>query len=182
MIAQVGYDKASANRIARRAGHGFSSIYSHYESKEEFMEATVNLLIDQIITQSVQGFIGVTREEFIANSVANALGLSSEQNRLNRHLRTEVILAARHHLVISDHLNAAYELVIAFGREAYAQQFPTFTDEHTPILRAKWLLVRSNGFGMSLLRSNTPMAAEIDWTPASIALRNLTERRLLDLL
>jgi AcrR family transcriptional regulator len=179
VIAQVGYAKASANRIARRAGHGFSAVYSHYDSKDEFMEAAVNLLIDQLLTTSVEPFIGVERQAFIEASVANAKGLVSEANRLNRHLRIEITLAARHHPVLAEHMNAGYEAVLAVGRSRYEEHYPDFDDETAAVLRRIWLLIRSNGFGLSLLRSCAPELAQIEWTPASTALRDLTEAHLL---
>ena len=180
VVAQVGYAKASANRIARRAGHGFSSVYSHYGTKDEFIETTVNLLVDQLIVLTPSGFVGTSREDFIATSVANTQGFASESNRLERHLRLEVVLAARHHEVLGSHMAAAYEGLNAFGREAFQKMFPSMADEQILAIRNMWQLIRSQGFGLSLIRSTTALAAEIEWTPAATALRNQIEQRILN--
>lgn len=179
VIAQVGYAKASANRIARRAGHGFSSIYSHFETKDEFMEVTTNLLIDQLIAASATRFIGSPRDEFIASSVATTSAMIAESNRLNRYLRTEVVLAARHHRAISDHMKVAYEEILACRRSAAEQAAPNLSETPASAFKALSFMIRYQELGLALLRSTTAMATRFDWTPCSVGLWNLTETSLL---
>jgi hypothetical protein len=77
-------------------------------------------------------------------------------------------------------MNDAYEGMNTFGREAFQKLFPTMTDEQKLTIRSIWLLVRSQGFGLSLVRSTTPLAAEVEWTPATTAVRNVIEKRIFD--
>lgn len=173
VVARVGYERATATRIARQAQRGFSTFYGHFASKDECLVSVVTALIDQIIGISVRGFVGAGREEFIAASVANARGLVADENRENRHLRVETMIAARHYPEIADVAGRLYAAVQAEIEQALGANAPAVSRERA---NAYWALVRSNSIGMSLLATATPFLDDVDWTPASAGLFGLLER------
>lgn len=167
VVARVGFEHATATRIARQAGRGFSTYYKRFSSKDELLVSIVASLVEQIVRISARGFAGLSREEFIAGSVANARGLCAEENRENRHLRVEVMVAARHHPEIAEVVDRVY----ATARGEIEQEFRR-TTAAADRERAMdyWALVRANNIGMSVLASATSMLQGVDWTPASAGL------------
>ena len=62
VIAQVGFEKATANRISRAAGRDFANTYHAFESKDELMETVAAAYIPQMTALSLATFLGIPRE------------------------------------------------------------------------------------------------------------------------
>jgi AcrR family transcriptional regulator len=97
IAARVGFERASATRIARRAGLTAGSIYARYRTKEDLLQHAVEILLARRFT-----------DDFIANSYTFSAadpgsatasvvgGYLSPPRREWRRFRIEAQLAARH--------------------------------------------------------------------------------------
>ena len=173
VIARVGYENATATRIARIAGRGFSTIYNHYGTKEELMIAAVKSLIEQNIQMSFEGFAGLPRDEYITRSVGNALSVVSDLNRESRQLRIEALTSGRHHPEIARFASQGYQAMYESLREGIRQRAGDQAEGILSRVPPLWLLLRSNNIGMSLLANACSIPREIDWTPACASLYGL---------
>jgi AcrR family transcriptional regulator len=177
VISQTGYEKASANRIARTANHGFSSIYKSFDSKEVFMESVTSVFVAQMVALNLTPFLGISRDEYIARSVTMGRTLTSEDNRGYRQLRLETVIAARHHPKIRKSLQKNFRESTQLLRQLITDHFNMDHERHFFDAETLWTLVRCNGMGISLLSATTPLMESIEWAPGSASLYNLLESR-----
>ncbi|MFM8236767.1 MAG: TetR/AcrR family transcriptional regulator [Actinomycetota bacterium] len=167
VIARVGFEQATTSRIARQMQRGFSSSYARFSSKNELLVAVVSTLVDQIVGMSVRVPFGAGGDEFIAASVANIGGLVAEVNRENRHLRVEMMVAARHRPEIAAIIGPGYDVVLS---EVDTMLSPGTSATIKARAHSYWALVRSANIGMSLLASASPVLGNIDWSAVSTGL------------
>ena len=177
VIARTGFEKASANRIAREAGKGFAGIYKEFGSKEDFMEDITSSLVKQFVSLSITPFVGASKNKYLEMSVSNAKSLTCSENRLMRYLRLEIIVAARHHQRIKRSLKTNFEESSKHLHMIIAKEFGMTSERAILDADALWVLLRVNGVGIPLIRSSSAYIDEIDWTPASAALYDLLKAR-----
>lgn len=179
VIARAGYEHATASRITRESGRAFNLLYERFDSKEALMENVVQQWIDASNRLALVPFIGVTPETYVQRSVMNGRSLVAEVNRPFRNLRNEMVLAARHHPAIGKDAGKRYLAAAKAGRALFEQHYSGVSDATMFELGVIGSLVRSNGFGLSLLASVTPILADVEWTPASTALQRAVWKRFL---
>jgi AcrR family transcriptional regulator len=177
VISQTGFEKASANRIARMANHGFSNIYKSFDSKETFMESVTSIFVAQMVALNLTPFLGIPRDVYLAQSVTMGRALTSEDNRGYRQLRLETVIAARHHPEIRKSLQKSFRESTRLIRQLTADYFDMDHERHAFDAETLWTFVRCNGMGVSLLSATTPQMESIEWAPGSAALYNLLESR-----
>jgi len=173
VIARTGFENASANRIARIAGKGFSGVYKEFKSKDEFMEAAALELVLQLFSMVVVPFVGVTKEQYVFQSIRNVRSLNFDDNRLARQLRLECIVAARHHPTIKQSLRKSFLTTAGMLHELIAKHFNMTSQVQIQTADALWFLLRVNNVGLPLLAANSSYLETIDWTPGSYALHGL---------
>ena len=179
VVAQTGFEKATAHRIARAAGRSFSSAYAQFETKDDLMIYAITSMVNKIISISVFGFIGLTREQYVDNGVAVCLSLCDEQFRLPRNLRLEIVVAARHHenlrTALLETFENSIEAIAVEIRNTYGIEVKKAL-ENAMLL---WHLIRANGFGMSLLSSSSPVMRDVDWAPGAAGVYEIAYELIL---
>lgn len=179
VIARVGYEHATANRISREAGRTFNLLYAGFDSKEALMERVVQLWVDAGVDLALVPFIGVSPEKYVERSVASARSLVADVNRQFRNHRNEMVLAARHHPRIGADMARRYLEAASAGLRLFDAHYSGMDEEIGRDIGRVGSLVRSNGFGLCLLASCTRTLEGLEWTPASTALQHLSWNRVI---
>jgi len=166
VVARVGFEKTTAHRVARAAGHSFSSAYTHVGTKDELMHMAIGQMMTQIWQTGTASFLDLSPEGYKNAILALQFGLLSETNRPIRQLRTETTVAMRHHtdLAAAGRKRTAASLAIVL--DAVEKADPAATEDAA----AFWYLTAANGMGTVSLSLLTDAFRNIDWTPlAAIA-------------
>ena len=161
-IAVTGVEGASAQRIARAAGYGFSTAYSYFKSKHELAEEALKTVIGQVFSLNIQSYVIVDHQAFVRRVVAVQRGALSEQGRLLRQLRVESVVAARRSTVLSRHAQVAFAGVI----ENATRLGDVRSDGEFSRL-ATWCIIATHAFAVPLLSGCSHYSKDIDWTPVA---------------
>lgn len=161
VVARVGFEKTTAHRVARAAGHSFSSAYTHVGTKDELMHMAIGQMMTQIWQTGTASFLDLSPEGYKTAILALQFGLLSESNRPIRQLRTETTVAMRHHtdLAAAGRKRTAASLAIVL--DAVEKADPAATEGAA----AFWYLTAANGIGTVSLSLLTDAFRNIDWTP-----------------
>ena len=160
VVARVGFEKTTAHRVARAAGHSFSSAYTHVGTKDELMHMAIGQMMTQIWRTGTASFLELSPEEYKTAIIALQIGLIAESNRPIRQLRTETTVAMRHHtdLAAAGRKRTAASLAIVL--DAVEKADPATTEDAA----AFWFLTAANGIGTVSLSLLTDTFRDIDWT------------------
>ncbi|CAB4942877.1 unannotated protein [freshwater metagenome] len=161
VVARVGFEKTTAHRVARAAGHSFSSAYTHVGTKDELMHMAIGQMMTQIWQTGTASFLELSPEGYKNAILALQFGLFAESNRPIRQLRTETTVAMRHHtdLAAAGRKRTAASLAIVL--DAVEKADPAATEDAA----AFWYLTAANGIGTVSLSLLTDAFRNIDWTP-----------------
>ena len=170
VVSQVGFEKATANRLSRAAGRDFSQTYGQYTSKEVLMDVITAAHMSQMVAMSLTPFFGLDRGDYVRRSTANGAALCAEVNRPYRQLRIETVLAGRHHPSITDSITKEFSKSRTHFRTLVSDTFPSDVESLELAAQLVWLAIRCNSFGTSLICSSTSQFEKLDWSPASSAL------------
>lgn len=180
VISRVGYEHATANRIGREAGRTFNMLYERFDSKDALMAYVVSRWVASGVQLAFRPFVGITPTQYLQQSVTMGASLVAPINRPFRNLRNEMTLAARHHRTIGSDAAKQYRSAARDGRRLMESTYAGVTDEIYGSVGDIGSLVRSNGFGISLLAACTPWLTDLDWTAASSALQRILWSRVFD--
>ncbi|MCE2808686.1 MAG: TetR/AcrR family transcriptional regulator [Actinobacteria bacterium] len=160
VVARVGFEKTTAHRVARAAGHSFSSAYTHVGTKDELMHMAIGQMMTQIWQTGTASFLELSPEGYKNAILALQFGLLAESNRPIRQLRTETTVAMRHHtdLAAAGRKRTAASLAIVL--DAVEKADPAATEDAA----AFWYLTAANGIGTVSLSLLTDSFRDIDWT------------------
>ncbi len=161
VVSKVGFEKTTAHRVARAAGHSFSSAYTHVGTKDELMHTAISQMIDQIWRTGTTAFVNLERDSYIRSVVALQRGLIAEENRPLRQLRVETTVATRHH----QDLAAAGQKRIAQALSWIPEMFGTKDTAVIEPSTSFWYLTNAHGIGMVSLSLLTNCFSEINWAP-----------------
>jgi AcrR family transcriptional regulator len=167
VVSRVGYERATAQRVARAAGHSFSSAYTHVGSKDELMTFALTAMIDQIIMTGDKSFLHMTGEEQFLGMIALELGIISDNYRSLRQLRAESLVAARHHESLSEILRVRFIESTAHIKTAKKGEAVTLSSVF-------WYGARAHGMTSLLLSLNTRLLDDVDWIPFGTMVTELT--------
>jgi len=167
VVSRVGYEKATAQRVARAAGHSFSSAYTHVGSKDELMTFALTAMIDQIIMTGDESFLHMTGEERFLGMIALELGIISDNYRSLRQLRAESLVAARHHKSLNEILRNRF-----IHSTAHIKTVENGDD--VPLSSVFWYGSRAHGMTSLLLSLNTRLLDDVDWIPFGTMVNELT--------
>lgn len=176
VVARVGFEKTSSQRVARAAGHSFSSVYAHVQSKDDLMMFAIGATIDQIVTVGDQAFIGLQGEEYLDGVVALANGLVSDTNRTMRQLRAETLVAASHHPQLGDVIRDSFRSSLDLVANLLGTDEPAVIG---PVI-AFWHLTRAAGMGLTVLSLNTSTLPGTNWMPYARAAQHLANTTFFD--
>jgi AcrR family transcriptional regulator len=159
VIMRTGFEKATANRIARYANKAFSSSYAYFDSKEELMTYATEFVFRDSIVRNDLMFVKGSDEELteIAASRIRELNTASasEDARL---FRVEATLAARHH--------EALQRSVATLFQQSLEQVLSHADQKKDVqqeIRSVWIGVRVSGFGHNVLGVATRQYSDVNW-------------------
>jgi AcrR family transcriptional regulator len=160
VVARVGFEKTTAHRVARAAGHSFSSAYTHVGTKDELMHMAIGQMMAQIWQTGTASFLELSPEEYKTAILALQFGLLAESNRPIRQLRTETTVAMRHHadLAAAGRKRTAASLAIVL--DAVEKADPAATEDAA----AFWYLTTAHGIGTVALSLLTDTFRDIDWS------------------
>ena len=176
VVARVGFEKTSSQRVARTAGHSFSSAYAHVQSKDELMMLAVSATIGQIVTVGDQAFVGLQGEAYLDAIVALCNGLVSDTNRTIRQLRAETLVAASHHPELGDVLRSSFTTSLGLIPKRLATKDPTVVGPAV----AFWHLTRAAGIGLTVLSLNTSSLPGTNWMPYARVAEHLANTTFFD--
>lgn len=175
VVAKVGFEKTTAHRVARAAGHSFSTAYTHVGTKDELMHTAIAQMIDQIWRTGATSFVELEKDAYIRSVFALQLGLISPENRQLRQLRVETTIATRHH----GDLAAAGQKRIAQALSWVPEIFETKDASVTQLPTSFWYLTNAHGIGMVTLSLLTNCFTEINWAPIGAIANQIADETLL---
>ena len=113
IVARVGFERASATRIARRAGLTPGSIYSSYRTKDDLLQHAVEILLARRFRDDLaaNSYTFTTADPGAATARVVG-GYLSPQRREWRRFRIEAQLAARHRRELARTLDRIQEAAI----------------------------------------------------------------------
>jgi AcrR family transcriptional regulator len=159
-VARVGFERASATRIARRAGMTPGSIYSRYRTKDDLLRHAVETLLER----RFQDDLAANRHTFIGSDVGTATakvvgGYLSAERREWRLLRLEAQIAAIHRPDLSTALHRIQQAAI---RE-YFDVLGARDDEERAALDEIAAFAQALPLGLAFLDLVTEGVPAIDW-------------------
>jgi AcrR family transcriptional regulator len=161
VVARVGFEKTTAHRVARAAGHSFSSAYTHVGTKDELMHMAIGQMMTQIWRTGTASFLELSPEGYKNAVVALQCGLVAESNRPIRQLRTETTVAMRHHTDLASAGRKRTAASLAIVLDAVEEADPAATEGAA----AFWYLTAASGIGTVSLSLLTDSFRNFDWTP-----------------
>ncbi len=163
VVARVGFEKTTAHRVARAAGHSFSSAYTHVGTKDELMHMAIGQMMTQIWQTGTASFLDLGPEGYKNAIVALQCGLVAESNRPIRQLRTETTVAMRHHTDLAAAGRKRTAASLAIVSDAVEKSYPAAA----AAAAAFWYLTAASGIGTVSLSLLTDTFRNLDWAPVA---------------
>jgi AcrR family transcriptional regulator len=163
VVARVGFEKTTAHRVARAAGHSFSSAYTHVGTKDELMHMAISQMMAQIWQTGTASFLELGPEEYKKAIIALQNGLVAESNRPIRQLRTETTVAMRHHTDLAAAGRKRTAASLAIVSDAVEKAYPDAVDAAA----AFWHITAASGIGTVSLSLLADSFRNLDWTPVA---------------
>lgn len=161
VVAKVGFERTTAHRVARAAGHSFSTAYTHVGTKDELMHTAITRMIDQIWRTGTAAFVSLEADDYIRSVFALQRGLIAPENRSLRQLRVETTLATRHHADLA----VASQKRITHSLKWVAEMFGTTDAALIQPPTSFWYLTNAHGIGITTLSLLTECFSDINWSP-----------------
>jgi AcrR family transcriptional regulator len=160
IVARVGFERASATRIARRAGLTAGSIYARYRTKDDLLEHAVEILLARRFSDD----FAANNHTFAASDPGSATagvvgGYLSAPRREWRRFRIEAQLAARHRPHLALTLDRVQEVAI---RE-YLDFLGARNDEERRALDLIARFAQVTPLGLAFADLVAPGVPDIDW-------------------
>jgi AcrR family transcriptional regulator len=126
ILVREGFDRASTNRIAEKAGVSVGSLYQYFPSKEALVAAVIDRHHDELM-HVVRGALAEVASLPLKQAVRKLVAAAIEAHRVDPKL----------HRVLAEQIprTGKLENVAAFNREAYAL-FRAFLESHRNEFRA----------------------------------------------
>lgn len=125
ILVREGFDKASTNRIAEKAGVSIGSLYQYFPGKEALVAAVIDRH-NQEIMQVVRSALAEVASQPVETAVRRLVAVAIEAHRIDPKL----------HRVLAEQIprTGRFEHAEAFNREAYAL-FMAYLEDHRNELR-----------------------------------------------
>jgi len=161
-IAVTGLEGASAQRIARAAGYGFSTAYSYFTSKEELAEEAMQMVMRQLFTLNRMSDGIQDHDDYVRRINAIQRGALAEEGRPLRQLRVECVVAARHSIQLRRFAQSRFNEILVYERHRNSGHLD---GEFSMV--ATWAVIATHSFATPLVSGCTNYLHDIDWTPAA---------------
>jgi AcrR family transcriptional regulator len=160
IAARVGFERATASRIARRAGVTSGAIYGRYQSKDELLAHAVEVLLAQRFADDlVSNQYLFTAPDVGAATSSVIAGYLSPPRRDWRIFRIEAQLASRHRPELADTLDRVQEI----GIHAYLDALGARTEEEHQVLDGLARFAQLIPLGLAFTDLVVPGTASTDW-------------------
>ena len=160
IVARVGFERATATRIARRAGVTAGSIYARYQTKEELLQHAVEVLLATRFSDD----LAANRGAFTATDAGSATarivgGYLSGARRDWRRFRIEAQLAALHRPELALTMDRIQETAI----RQYLDVLGAQTDQERLELDMVARFAQVIPLGLAFVDLVDPAIPTIDW-------------------
>lgn len=160
IVARVGFERASATRIARRAGVTAGSIYARYRTKEDLLQHAVEVLLATRFSDDLTG----NRDAFTATDAGSATarivgGYLSAPRRDWRRFRIEAQIAALHRAELAVTMDRIQEMAI----RGYLDVLGAQTDQERRELDMVARFAQVIPLGLAFVDLVDPAIPSIDW-------------------
>jgi AcrR family transcriptional regulator len=160
IVARVGFERASATRIARRAGLTSGSIYARYRTKDELLEDAVATLLTRRFSDDLAANSHTFGDADPGSATARVVGgYLSAPRREWRRFRVEAQLASRHSEGLARTLDGVQEAAIG----QYLDLLGARTDEERSRLDLVARFAQVIPLGITFVDQVAPGTSGIDW-------------------
>lgn len=175
VIIRTGFEKATANRIARYANKAFSSSYAYFDSKEELMTYAAEFIFrDSIVRNDIMSTEGDENQRMdLSASRIRELSTPSASEDV-RLFRIEATLAARHHFELRDAVKTLFQQSLDQMMSVTKRKKDTQED-----VRAVWLGVRIAGFGFNVFGLVNTAYRDLNWMSTANAAATLVQEHAM---
>jgi len=160
IVARVGFERASATRIARRAGLTSGSIYARYRTKDDLLKDAVEILLARRFSDDLAANSHTFSDPDPGSATARVVGgYLSAPRREWRRFRIEAQLAARHRPELARVLDRVQEAAIG--------EYLDLLGAHTPEERRSLDIIARFAqvipLGITFVDQIAPGTSGIDW-------------------
>jgi AcrR family transcriptional regulator len=160
IVARVGFDRASATRIARRAGLTSGSIYARYRTKDDLLQDAVAILLTRRFSDDLAANSYTFTDADPGSATARVIGgYLSAPRRDWRRFRIEAQLASRHREGLASTLDRVQESAIG----EYLDLLGARTTEERRSLDIVARFAQVIPLGIAFVDQVAPGTSGIDW-------------------
>ena len=161
VIADVGFERATTSRIARRAGVGTNWVYLDHDSKQELLAEVIDVLVYSLVTPEAVNALASGRDLTTPLGAASlAIGTFVHPTRRTVRLtRLEALLCARHHPGVAEVLAGMWRQVFDSHAEAAGLADPGLAEASRPVLR----YLDAQLSGLAVLDALAGPLSDVDW-------------------
>jgi AcrR family transcriptional regulator len=160
IVARVGFERASATRIARRAGRTSGSIYARYRTKDELLQDAVDTLLARRFRDDLAANSHTFSDADPGSATARVIGgYLSTPRREWRRFRVEAQLASRHRPDLARILDRVQESAIG----EYLDLLGARTPEERSGLDIVARFAQVIPLGITFVDQVAPGVSGIDW-------------------
>ena len=160
IVARVGLERATASRIARRAGLTSGAIYGRYQTKEALLDHAIEVLLARRFTDDLASVGTVLAAEAPGTATARLVaGYLSPPRREWRHFRIEAHVAALSHPGVAATLNRVQET----ARDEYLTAIGARTEQEKHALDILARSAQLTPVGLAFADLLVPGVPAIDW-------------------
>jgi len=161
VIADVGFERATASRIARRAGLGTAGLYAGHASKLDLLVESVDVLVESLLTPTVVRNLAEGSEQTTPMGAASlALAAFLDPSRRTARLaRLEALVAARHHPALAEGLEQMWRELLDRYVDAVGLAVPGLAETSRPALH----YLAAELSGLPVLAALAGPIDDVDW-------------------
>ena len=165
-IAATGVSGASTSRIARSAGHSFTSAYHYFQTKDQLAEQAIEQVIRQFFTLNTTTVLLADDQEYYEMVAANQRGTFSSGGRPLRQLRLECAVAARRTSRLAQYAQSRFA-----ESSVQAMHYYPGRADGTYSMAATWSAIAVHAFSFPLLAGCSLFLEDMEWAPIAAQLR-----------
>lgn len=161
VIADVGFERATTSRIARRAGLGTAGLYAGHASKLELLVESVDVLVESLLTPTVVQNLTEGSEQTTPMGAAS-LALTAfldPSRRTARLARLEALVAARHHPALAEGLERMWRELLDRYVAAVGLAVPGLAETSRPALH----YLAAELSGLTVVAALAGPVDDVDW-------------------
>jgi AcrR family transcriptional regulator len=173
IAARVGFERATASRIARRANLTSGAIYARYDTKDDLLTEAVEVLLAQRFADDLADNAHLLETPDAGTAAASIIGgYLGAQRRDWRIFRVEAQLASRYR----PELAAALDRVQEFGIRAHVDVLRASSRASDEVVDGMARFNHAMPLGLAFVDIALPGASSVDWRSIFVPLVTRTPR------